>query len=100
MVYFQPGPRLHLLLDALAFVPVHLFILPATALYHGIRYWLAPSARRFPRLTWWRYIVLNLQRIEGAGHSDFVSMDRPGWMGWSWGVVRNDFEDFWYATAE
>ncbi|BEJ00056.1 hypothetical protein CcaverHIS631_0410980 [Cutaneotrichosporon cavernicola] len=62
MVYFQPGPRLHLLLDALAFVPVHLFILPATALYHGIRYWLAPSARRFPHLTWWRYIVLNLQR--------------------------------------
>lgn len=63
MVYFQPGPRIHFLLDALAFLPIHLFVLPLTAAYHGVRYLLTPSARRFTRFTWWRYVVLNVQRV-------------------------------------
>jgi acetyl esterase/lipase len=61
-MYLQPGPRVHLLLDALAFLPTHLVVLPLTAALHAVRYWLAPSAR-LPRLGWWRYIVLNVQRV-------------------------------------
>lgn len=63
MPYFQPGPRLHALLDILAFIPTHTLVLPLTALFHGLRYWLVPRARRFPRLTWWRYVVLNVLRV-------------------------------------
>lgn len=63
MPYFQPGPRLHLLVDILAFIPTHALVLPLTALYHATRYWLVRRARRFPRLGWWRYVVLNVLRV-------------------------------------
>lgn len=64
MPYFQPGPRLHALLDALAYIPIHTTILPIAAVYHALRYWLVPSARRFPRLSWLRYVFLNVLRVQ------------------------------------
>lgn len=64
MPYFQPGPRLHALIDALAYLPIHTTVLPVTAAYHALRYWLVPSARRFPRLSWWRYVFLNVLRVQ------------------------------------
>lgn len=38
-------------------------------------------------------------QIPGGAHSEFVWDDRePEWLGWSWPVVKADFEMFWAAT--